>query len=89
MKRGFTLIEMIAVLLIVGVLALATAVALVPIARGFLQARDNGVIWTPDTMDSFLSDPKNYVPGNRMRHAPITDPDERRRVIARLIEATR
>ena len=56
---------------------------------GFLQARDNGVVWTPETLDSFLSDPKNYVPGNRMRHAPITDPDERRRVIARLIEATR
>lgn len=41
MKRGFTLIEMIAVLLIVGVLAFATAVALVPMAEGYLQVRDN------------------------------------------------
>ena len=41
MKRGFTLIEMIAVLLIVGVLALATTSALAPIAEGYLQARDN------------------------------------------------
>ena len=55
----------------------------------FLRARDNGVIWTPETLDSFLSDPQNYVPGNRMRHAPTTDPEERRRVIARLIEVTR
>lgn len=56
---------------------------------GFLQARDNGVIWTPETLDSFLSDPHAYVPGNRMRFAPITDPGQRGRVIARLIEETR
>lgn len=58
-------------------------------SRGFLQARDNGVIWTPETLDSFLSDPHNYVPGNRMRFAPIDDPEQRRRVIAKLLEATR
>ena len=58
-------------------------------SSGFLRARDNGVIWTPENLDSFLSDPQNYVPGNRMRHAPTRDPEERRRVIARLIEATR
>lgn len=58
-------------------------------SSGFLEARDNGVIWTPETLDSFLSDPHNYVPGNRMRFKPITDPLQRRRVIARLIEATR
>jgi cytochrome c2 len=58
-------------------------------SAGFLQARDNGVIWTPETLDSFLSDPHNYVPGNRMRLAPIVDPEQRRRVIAKLIEATR
>ncbi|MEO7385510.1 MAG: hypothetical protein ABIX37_01100 [Gammaproteobacteria bacterium] len=58
-------------------------------SSGFLKARDNGVVWTPETLDSFLSDPHNYVPGNRMRFAPIADPEQRRRVIARLIEATR
>ena len=58
-------------------------------SSGFLQARDNGVIWTPETLDSFLSDPHNYVPGNRMRFKPIADPEQRRRIIARLIEATR
>lgn len=58
-------------------------------SRALLQARDNGVIWTPETLDSFLSDPHNYLPGNRMRFAPITDPEQRRRVIAKLIEATR
>ncbi|TFG85681.1 MAG: hypothetical protein E4H19_08115 [Chromatiales bacterium] len=56
---------------------------------GFLAARDNGVIWTPETLDSFLLDPHNYVPGNRMRFKPITDPEQRQRIIAKLIETTR
>jgi cytochrome c2 len=58
-------------------------------SAGFLRARDNGVIWTPETLDSFLSDPHGYVPGNRMRFAPVTDAARRQRVIAKLIEATR
>jgi len=56
---------------------------------GFLAARDNGVIWTPETLDSFLLDPHNYVPGNRMRFKPITDPEQRQRIIVKLIETTR
>ncbi|MEZ5566371.1 MAG: hypothetical protein R3F24_13110 [Gammaproteobacteria bacterium] len=58
-------------------------------SQGFLRARDNGVIWTPETLDSFLSDPHNYVPGSRMRFAPVKDPAQRQRVIAELIEETR
>lgn len=41
MKRAFTLIETIAVLLLVGVLTLSATVALVPMAEAFLQARQN------------------------------------------------
>lgn len=58
-------------------------------SSGFLAARDSGVVWTPETLDSFLLDPPNYVPGNRMRFKAITDPGQRQRIIARLIEATR
>jgi len=58
-------------------------------SSGFLAARDNGVIWTPETLDSFLLDPQNYVPGNRMRFKPVTDPAQRQRIIAQLIESTR
>jgi len=58
-------------------------------SSGFLAARDNGVIWTPETLDSFLLDPHNYVPGNRMRFKPVTDPAQRQRIIAKLIETTR
>lgn len=41
MKRAFTLIETVAVLLLVGVLTLSATVALVPMAEAFLQAKQN------------------------------------------------
>jgi cytochrome c2 len=42
-----------------------------------------------EDVDSFPLDPPNCVPGNRMRFKAITDPGQRQRIIARLIEATR
>lgn len=39
MNRGYTLIEVVAVLLLLGVLAASTAVSLVPVAEGLLQVR--------------------------------------------------
>ena len=41
MKQGFTLIEIIAVLVLVSVLVLASTIALLPMAEGFLQMRRN------------------------------------------------
>jgi prepilin-type N-terminal cleavage/methylation domain-containing protein len=41
MKRGFTLIEIIAVLMLVSVLVLASTIALLPVAEGLVQARQN------------------------------------------------
>ena len=43
MKRGFTLIELVAVLLLVGVLAVSAAVSLIPVAEGLVQVRQNAV----------------------------------------------
>jgi hypothetical protein len=41
MKRAYTLIETVAVMLLVGVLVLSATVALVPMAEAFLQAKQN------------------------------------------------
>ncbi len=41
MKKGFTLIEVIAVLLLVGILVLASTIALLPMVEGFMQASRN------------------------------------------------
>ena len=41
MKNAFTLIEVIAVILLAGVLALASSIALLPLVEGFFQVRRN------------------------------------------------
>ena len=49
----------------------------------FLQAGRDGLIWTEQTIDEFITDPQAYNPGNRMLHGPvaIADPERRKRVI--------
>ena len=41
MTRGYTLIELVAVLLLVGVLAASTVVSLVPVAEGLMHVRQS------------------------------------------------
>ena len=55
----------------------------------FVEARERGVVWTPETVASFISDPKNYIPHNRMNYKPITDPVERQNIIDYLLIETR
>lgn len=52
-------------------------------SSAFNQVRDEGLIWTEETLDEFLIDPQAYIPGNRMIHGPvaIADPERRKRVI--------
>ncbi len=37
----------------------------------FIEARDNGLVWTPETMAAFIADPAAVVPHNRMRYPPM------------------
>ena len=41
MKKGFTLIEVIATLLLVAILAVSVAISLLPMTQGLMQVRDN------------------------------------------------
>lgn len=59
-----------------------------PYSTAFLQARDGGMIWTPENLDSFIQ-PHDYIPGNRMRYKALTDPEQRRRVITQIMVETR
>jgi len=43
------------------------------------------LIWTPETIDAFISDPENYIPANRMRVEGIKDPETRQLIINYLI----
>jgi len=41
-----------------------------------------GVVWDEKTIDIYISDPKKFVPGNKMVLAPIKDAGQRADVIA-------
>ena len=59
----------------------------------FIAARENGLIWTPETMAAFIADPAKVVPGNRMRYPPMigyeTSPERERRMLEYLLRMTR
>ena len=62
-------------------------------STAFLQARDNGLVWTPEIMAAFIADPAAVVPGNRMRYPPMvgyeSDAERERRMLEYLLRMTR
>ena len=49
----------------------------------------SGIIWTPETLDKFITDPQAMVPGNRMPYAGMASPGDRTDLIAYLQTATK
>ena len=46
-----------------------------------IEMRNNGLIWTPETINAFISNPEGYIPGNRMRMEGIEDTQTRELII--------
>ena len=46
------------------------------------------IVWTDETMDAYLADPRGYIPGNRMSFIGLRNPEHRLAVIAYLREQT-
>lgn len=59
----------------------------------FIQAQQDGLVWTPETMAAFIADSGKMVPGNRMRYPPMigyeTNPERERRMLEYLLRMTR
>ncbi|KAF5280539.1 hypothetical protein FQR65_LT00290 [Abscondita terminalis] len=51
--------------------------------------KNRGVVWTKDTLNDYLIDPKKYIPGTKMVFAGLKKDQERSDCIAYLIEATK
>jgi cytochrome c len=49
----------------------------------------SGIVWTPETLEKFISDPQAMVPGNRMPYAGMAGADDRANLIAYLQNATK
>ncbi len=45
-------------------------------------------IWTPDELDAWLSNPRGYLPGNRMTFSGLRQAEDRRDLIAYLAVET-
>jgi cytochrome c len=44
--------------------------------------RTSGVVWTAETLDAFIAAPKSVIPGTRMGFAGVSDPAQRKAIIA-------
>jgi len=51
--------------------------------------RDSGIVWTRDTLDAFLKDPRGLVPGTRMGYAGVDKSRDRADLIAYLEAVSR
>ncbi|XP_023017226.1 cytochrome c-like [Leptinotarsa decemlineata] len=49
--------------------------------------KNKGIIWTEQTMDEYLEDPKKYIPGTKMVFQGLKKKSERQDLIAYLKEA--
>ncbi|MFT3973623.1 MAG: cytochrome c family protein [Amaricoccus sp.] len=47
-----------------------------------VKAGESGIVWGPDTLDTYLADPKADVPGNKMAFPGLKNEDDRKAVIA-------
>jgi cytochrome c len=51
--------------------------------------RRSGIVWTAQTLDTFLADPQKAVPANRMPYAGLPEAADRADLIAYLQQATK
>jgi cytochrome c len=52
------------------------------------EAGEKGLVWNEETLDQYLTDPKGFIPKNRMAFAGLKKEDDRANVIAYLKEET-
>jgi cytochrome c len=43
---------------------------------------ESGIVWTAETMDAYLTNPRTYIPRNRMSFAGLRDENDRNDLIA-------
>lgn len=48
--------------------------------------QNSGIVWDEKTIDTYITDPKKFVPGNKMVLAPIKKADQRADLIAYIKE---
>lgn len=54
-------------------------------SEAMLAAGEGGLVWSPETLDTYLADPRGDVPGNKMAFAGLKSEADRKAVIAYLV----
>lgn len=49
----------------------------------------SGIVWTPETLDKFVTDPQALVPANRMPYAGMASANDRADLIAYLLKTSK
>ncbi|MBF0110600.1 MAG: hypothetical protein HQL76_15635 [Magnetococcales bacterium] len=60
----------------------AAAVVGYPYSRALLRAGQDGIRWDESSLDRYLANPKEFIPGNKMAFAGLQEPDQRMALIA-------
>lgn len=64
-----------------------------PYSEAFAEARENGLVWTPETIAALIAAPHELVPGNRMRYPPMIgyedNPERQARMLQYLLRESR
>ena len=51
--------------------------------------RRSEIVWTPETLDQYITDPQSFVPTNRMPYAGMASANDRADLIAYLQNASK
>jgi cytochrome c len=46
--------------------------------------KTSGIVWTEDTLRSWIADNTGFMPGTRMKHMAITDQNEQNYILTHL-----
>ena len=54
-------------------------------SKAFLAKKAEGLVWTVDVLDSYLTKPKKFIPGTKMSYAGLKKEGDRENTIAYLM----
>ncbi len=54
-------------------------------SKAFLAKKDEGLVWTEEVLDAYLTKPKKYIEGTKMSYAGLKKEGDRENIIAYLM----
>ena len=54
-------------------------------SKAFLAKKDEGLVWTVEVLDTYLTKPKKFIPGTKMSYAGLKKEGDRENIIAYLM----